>query len=127
MFTIGRLSFLVYGALLFATTPAGAIDTLKIGMIADASDSSGPLPMVEQINGAKLAIDDVNKAGGVLSRQVELVVKDTRSTATGTVLAFSKLAANPEISAVIGPDRSAFVHAVAPEVINAGKPMMIGG
>jgi branched-chain amino acid transport system substrate-binding protein len=127
MFTIGRLSLLAYGALLFAIASAGAADTLKIGMIAEASDRSGPLPVVEEINGAKLALDEINKAGGVLGRQVELVIEDTQSTSDGAVSAFGKLASNPEIAVFLGPGRSAFIHAIAPDVMKVGKPMMIGG
>src|SRR3954447_13691704 len=104
MLLIGKLMFAALGALLFATAPARAADTLKISITADASNPSGPLPIVEELNGAKLAIAEINKAGGVLGRQVELVVEDTRNTADGTVSAFGKLAANPEIPAVIGPD-----------------------
>ena len=43
------------------------------------------------------------------------------------MLAFSRLAARPDIAAFIGPVRSTQVEAIAPDVLKAGKPMMIGG
>src|SRR5467141_2061464 len=78
-------------------------------------------------NGAKLALAAVNKAGGVLGKQVELVTEDDQTTNPGIVLAFSKLAAQPDIVGFLGPIRSTQVHAMAPDVLKVGKPVMIGG
>jgi branched-chain amino acid transport system substrate-binding protein len=79
------------------------------------------------IQGAKLAADEINQAGGVLGRQLELVMEDDQSTNPGIVLAFSKLAGDAEIPAFIGSIRSTQLHAMAPDVLKVGKPVMIGG
>src|SRR6201746_1744263 len=78
-------------------------------------------------NGAKLALAAVNKAGGVLGKQVELVIEDDQTTNPGIVLAFSKLAAQPDIVGFLGSIRSTQVHAMAPDVLKIAKPVMIGG
>jgi branched-chain amino acid transport system substrate-binding protein len=78
-------------------------------------------------NGAKLALAAVNKAGGVLGKQVELVIEDDQTTNPGIVLAFSKLAAQDDIVGFLGSIRSTQVHAMAPDVLKLGKPVMIGG
>jgi len=78
-------------------------------------------------NGAKLALAAVNKAGGVLGKQVELVIEDDQTTNPGIVLAFSKLAAQSDIVAFLGSIRSTQVMAMAPDVLKLGKPVMIGG
>src|SRR6201994_2030823 len=100
--------------------------TLKIGMCAPvtgpAAESGG-----YAIKGAKLALDAVNKAGGILGKQAELIVEDDQTTNPGIVLAFSKLAAQPDIVAFLGSIRSTQVHAMAPDVLKLGKPVMIGG
>ena len=66
--------------------------TIKIGMCAPvtgpAAESGG-----YAIKGAKLALEAVNKAGGILGKQAELIVEDDQTTNPGIVLAFSKLAA----------------------------------
>jgi branched-chain amino acid transport system substrate-binding protein len=101
-------------------------DTLKIGMVqplTGAAAESGKY----QVQGAKLAIEGVNKAGGVLGRQVELVVEDDQTTNPGAVLAFSKLASDPDIVAFIGSVRSTQVQAMSPDIQKYGKPVMIGG
>ena len=77
--------------------------------------------------GAKLALDAVNKAGGVSASRLELVIEDDQTTNPGIVLAFSKLAAQPDIVGFLGSIRSTQVHAMAPDVLKLGKPVMIGG
>jgi branched-chain amino acid transport system substrate-binding protein len=80
-----------------------------------------------QAQGAKLAAEEVNKAGGVLGRPIELVIEDDQTTNPGIVLAFSKLAGDKDIPAFIGSVRSTQVHAMAPDIQRLGKPVMIGG
>src|SRR5664279_1647679 len=100
--------------------------TLKIGMCSPvtgpAAESGG-----YAIKGAKLALEAVNKAGGILGKQAELIIEDDQTTNPGIVLAFSKLAAQPDIVAFLGSIRSTQVHAMAPDVLKVGKPVMIGG
>ena len=100
--------------------------TIKIGMCAPvtgpAAESGG-----YAIKGAKLALEAVNKAGGILGKQGELIVEDDQTTNPGIVLAFSKLAAQSDIVGFLGSIRSTQVHAMAPDVTKLGKPVMIGG
>jgi branched-chain amino acid transport system substrate-binding protein len=103
-----------------------AADTLKIGMVAPIT-GTGAESGLYQTRGAKLAVEAVNKAGGVLGRQVELVIEDDQTTNPGIVLAFSKLVGDKSIPAFIGSIRSTQVHAIEPDVLKLGKPVMIGG
>ena len=100
--------------------------TIKIGMCAPvtgpAAESGG-----YAIKGAKLALEAVNKAGGILGKQAELIVEDDQTTNPGIVLAFSKLASQPDLVGFLGSIRSTQVHAMAPDVLKLGKPVMIGG
>src|SRR6266702_2639738 len=100
--------------------------TTKIGMCAPVTG-----PAVESggyaIKGAKLALEAVNKAGGILGKQGELIVEDDQTTNPGIVLAFSKLASQSDIVGFLGSIRSTQVHAMAPDVTKLGKPVMIGG
>jgi branched-chain amino acid transport system substrate-binding protein len=100
--------------------------TLKIGMCAPitgpAAESGG-----YAVKGAKLALEAINKAGGVMGKQLELIVEDDQTTNPGIVLAFSKLAAQSDIVGFLGSIRSTQVHAMAPDVLKLGKPVMIGG
>ncbi|UTD30412.1 ABC transporter substrate-binding protein [Bradyrhizobium sp. WD16] len=100
--------------------------TLKIGMTVPVT---GPAAEAGKyaVNGAKLALEAINKAGGVLGKKVELVIEDDQTTNPGIVLAFSKLAAQSDIVAFLGSIRSTQVHAMAPDVLKLGKPVMFGG
>lgn len=123
-FSVGLVAGITAPYVLGSARAQGA--TLKIGMCAPvtgpAAESGG-----YAIKGAKLALEAVNKAGGVLGKQLELIVEDDQTTNPGIVLAFSKLAANPEIVAFLGSIRSTQVHAMSPDVLKLGKPVMIGG
>ena len=105
---------------------ARAADTLKIGMVLPVT---GPAAAVGgyALAGAKIALDRVNKSGGVLGKQLELITEDDQTTNPGAVLAFSKLAAHPDIVAFLGPVRSTQNHAIATDVLKTGKPVCFGG
>ena len=100
--------------------------TLKIGMCAPITGPAAEQGRYAQ-TGARLALDAVNKAGGVLGKQVELIIEDDQTTNPGVVLAFSKLSSQPDMVAFLGSIRSTQVHAMAPDVLKVGKPVMIGG
>jgi branched-chain amino acid transport system substrate-binding protein len=103
-----------------------AADTLKIGMVAAATGANAESGRYQR-QGAELAVAEVNKAGGVLGRQIELVIEDDQTTNPGAVMAFSKLAGNKDIAAFIGTVRSTQMNAISPDVLKLGKPVMIGG
>ncbi len=100
--------------------------TIKVGMVVPITGPAAESGKYAQI-GAKLAQEAVNKAGGVLGKQLELIFEDDQTTNPGAVLAFSKLASQPDIVAFLGSIRSTQVHAMAPDILKLGKPVMIGG
>ncbi|SHH75612.1 ABC transporter substrate-binding protein [Pollutimonas bauzanensis] len=111
-----------------ATMPqfAQAADPIKIGMVAESTGPNAEAG-VYQSNGAKMAVEEINKAGGVLGRQLELYIEDNQSTNPGSVLALSKLTSRGDMTALIGTVRSTQIQAVSPTVKKVGLPMMIGG
>ena len=86
---LGCLATSIAAAVL--SVPALAADTIKIGLV---NETTGPNAEagVYTVNGARLALEEINKAGGILGKQVELLLEDNQSTNPGTVLAYSKLA-----------------------------------
>lgn len=97
-----RTTTLLLGALLSLSGPswAQAPKPLRIGLIGPFTGASADfgLPM---LNGAKLAVDEINSAGGYLGRPLELVIKD--DTATPDVgLERSKELVQDEVTATIG-------------------------
>ena len=105
---------------------ARAADTIKIGMVLPVT---GPAAAVGgyALAGAKIALDRVNRSGGVLGKSLELIAEDDQTTNPGAVLAFSKLAAQPDIVAFLGSVRSTQNHAMANDILKTGKPVCFGG
>jgi branched-chain amino acid transport system substrate-binding protein len=66
-------------------------------------------------------------AGGVLGRPAELVVEDGLSTPDGAVAALRRFAERGDIAGVLGSTRSVEMHALAPEALKAGRPVLFGG
>ncbi len=122
-----RLAGIAAAALAAAwTVCAHAEDTVKIGLVNEATGPNAEAGVYTH-NGAKLALAEINAAGGVLGKKLELKLEDNQSTNPGTVLAFSKLFGEGGIVAIIGPIRSTQIQAASPTVAKAGIPTMIGG
>lgn len=108
------------------TRPArGAGDAIRIGMVATTSGSAAETGALA-LNGARLALDEVN-AQGVLGRKLDLVTEDDQTSNSGGVLAFTRLSGDPAIVAFLGPARSTEVLAMAPDVMRTARPFMFGG
>jgi branched-chain amino acid transport system substrate-binding protein len=107
-------------------TAIHAADPIKIGMVVPLT---GPIADAGRYGtqGAKLAVEEVNNAGGVLGRPLELVIEDDQSLNPATVLAFTKLADDKDIVAFLGPTRSTQIQSIAPSVKQVARPVMIGG
>src|SRR5262249_31155960 len=114
------------GLMVVLTCLARSAEPLKIGMVATLTGSAAE-PGRDETQCAELADEEVNKAGGVLGRPIELVIEDSQTTNPGVVLAFSKLAGDKDIPAFVGPVFSTQIHAIAPDIQRLGKPVMIGG
>ena len=55
------------------------------------------------LNGLKLAIKQANEKGGVLGKQINLVVADNKSEASEAANATTKLISNDKVKVVVGP------------------------
>ncbi len=117
------LAFFV--SLLFSAG-AYAAEPIKIGVV---STLTGPYAEwgTFQVNGLKLALEEIRKAGGILGRPVELRIEDNASTNPGTVLSFTKLFTDPGVKGIVGPIASTQIQAASPAIAKSGIPTMIGG
>jgi branched-chain amino acid transport system substrate-binding protein len=75
--------------------------------------------------GAAIAIDEINRSGGVLGgRPLALEVRDNRSVPNRAIENVAELAANPDVVAVLTGKFSPAVLEVLPVVRNAGLPLL---
>src|SRR6202012_3944788 len=72
--------------------------------------------------GFELAVKEINAAGGVDGRQLELVVRDTQSDPTKAVNGAAELAHGQKVSVVFGPLNSGETLAVVPLLARANIP-----
>jgi branched-chain amino acid transport system substrate-binding protein len=96
---------------------------IKIGGLLE---TSGPLASLGQpaLEGAQLAVDQVNAAGGINGRKVDLVNLDTESDNTKTVSALRRLLSEEHVVGIIGPANSGSNFAVVDAVERAKVPMI---
>lgn len=109
-----------------ATLAKAQAGSIKIGMCAPMTGAAAENGRYG-IQGAKLALELINRTGGILGSQAELIIEDDQSTNPGMVLAFSKLSSQAEIVAFVGSVRSTQILAISPDVMRVGKPVLIGG
>ncbi len=67
--------------LLGLSAPALAADPIKIGVLEDQSGDFA-LATIGKVHGIQLATEEINKAGGIAGRPIELVIYDTQSDNT---------------------------------------------
>ncbi len=111
------------GAAAFAGQ-AAAQDTIKIGVtqpLTGAFAASGNY--VAQ--GAKIAEDEINKAGGVLGKKIQLVVEDNKSNPTEAVATIEKLVVKDKVPVVMGAWSSTLTLAVMPKLEEYEIPMVV--
>ncbi|HSD41903.1 MAG TPA: ABC transporter substrate-binding protein [Burkholderiales bacterium] len=108
---------------LFAA-PAAAQEPIRIGVtqpLTGAFAASGNY--VAQ--GAKIAEDHVNAAGGVLGRKIQLVIEDNKSNPTEAVATAEKLIVKDKVPVMMGAWSSTLTLAVMPKLMEYGVPMLV--
>lgn len=127
-----RRTFLALSLLGVAATlpfPAGAQtggEPIRIGLLAPLTGTGGPYGKEEE-DAAKAAVANINAAGGILGRKLDLFVADDESTPTAGVAAARKLIDVNGVSAISGVWSSAVALAVRPIAIEKGVALLPNG
>ncbi|HET7596713.1 MAG TPA: ABC transporter substrate-binding protein, partial [Burkholderiales bacterium] len=103
---------------------AAAQDAIRIGVtqpLTGAFAASGNY--VAQ--GAKIAEDHVNKAGGVLGKKIQLIIEDNKSNPTEAVATAEKLIAKDKVPVLMGAWSSTLTLAVMPKLMEYSVPMLV--
>lgn len=86
---------------------------IRIGTLTPLTGAGGPYGPV-MVKAVKAVIDEVNAAGGVLGRKVELISEDDQTNPEAGVRAARKLIDVDKVSAILGTWASSVTTAVAP-------------
>ncbi len=105
---------------------AEAQATIKIGWL---SSLTGPLSSaaIAENQGVQFAVDEINSAGGIGGRKLELITRDTAGDPTKAVNFAKQLIFTDKVNFIIGPVNSGESLATVPIVARAGIPNVIIG
>jgi branched-chain amino acid transport system substrate-binding protein len=106
-----------------ATTPAFAQGELVLGYL---TAETGPFVSLSRTNeiAARVAVDEINAAGGVNGKKLRYITFDTAGNPGQTVVGLRKLAEDDKVLAVIGPFSSGQVQVAAPAADRSGVVIM---
>lgn len=95
--------FFLILAIFIQTNTYAEQKTFKVGALLCLSGACAEWG-TNALNGAKLAVNEINEKGGILGRKVQLVVKDTREANSGinSVSAYRNLMTNKNINFILG-------------------------
>ncbi|MEK3902753.1 ABC transporter substrate-binding protein [Paenibacillus sp. FSL R7-0179] len=100
--------------------------TIKIG--ADLELTGGQASFGDSASkGAKLAVDEINAKGGILGKQLELVVADNASKSEEATQAAQKLITNDKVVTIIGASTSTNTLGIVPVATEKKIPLVSVG
>ncbi|MDX6575173.1 MAG: branched-chain amino acid transport system substrate-binding protein [Blastocatellia bacterium] len=119
------LSSIIIASLLtaFACQSGGGGDKVKIGVFMSMTGDTANFG-ISSTNGIKMATDEVNAAGGINGKQVELDVQDDRSDPSEAATIVTKFVTQDGVNAILGEVASSRSIAAAPIAQNAKIPML---
>jgi len=117
---------LALSAALLAAASGAWAQPIKVGWL---SSLTGPLSSaaLAENQGVQLAVEEINKAGGILGRPIELLTRDTAGDPTKAVNFAQQLAFSDKVQFVIGPVNSGEGLAATPIIARAGVPNLVIG
>ena len=108
---------------LLMAAPALASDTIKIGAVLSVTGPASFLGEPER-NTLELLEEEINAAGGVLGKQLEIVIYDDETDVNKCVLAADKLIKKDGVVAVVGPSVSGNTLAIMNKFSRARVPLV---
>ena len=99
-----------------------AADTIKVGVLQPLSGGLENLGQ-QGVQGTQLAVEEVNASGGLLGRQIELVIADDRTDPKTAVERCRELIQRDQVVAIFGPVTSANRDAIQPTIERGKTPL----
>ncbi|MCA1576523.1 MAG: ABC transporter substrate-binding protein [Acidobacteria bacterium] len=105
------------------TNPGAGGDKVRVGVFMSLTGSTANFG-ISSVNGIQMAADEINAAGGINGKQVELLVQDDRSDASEAATIVTKFVTQDQVHAILGEVASSRSIAAAPIAQNAKIPML---
>src|SRR5919201_1305716 len=100
-----------------------ANSTVTVGLVADLSGAASVYGVTIR-NGAQLAADLINKAGGIRGHRINLLVGDGATSKTQVINLFQQYINGAHVLALIGPTLSSEAFSADPIAQSAGVPVV---
>ncbi len=114
----------VAGGMVLRPNWAHAAGAIKMGIATDITGAIAPSGNANwQV--AQFAVEEINKAGGILGRPIELYLEDTASDPKIAVGNVRKLIQERKVDVVLGGITSAMRQAIKDPIVNRGKTLYI--
>ncbi|WP_052402448.1 ABC transporter substrate-binding protein [Muricoccus aerilatus] len=101
-----------------------AADPIKIGMTQPLTGSVAASGNYVA-NGAKIAVEVLNRQGGVLGAPIQLILEDNKSNPREAVAAAEKLVLRDKVPVLIGAWSSTFTLSIMPKLLEYKVPMVV--
>lgn len=98
-------------------------DTIKLGVNMELTGAVAAYGKAE-LNGIQLAVDEINAAGGVDGKQIELITKDNKSENAEASTSATNLAIQSEVNAIVGPATSGATASASLVSQKTGVPLL---
>jgi len=102
---------------------AADTNVIRIGQFASLTGTEATFGQ-QVSNGAKLAVEEINAAGGVLGKKIELITEDTESKPQATKNAVEKLLSKDRVIALVGEVASGRTLIAAPLATREKVPLL---
>jgi ABC-type branched-subunit amino acid transport system substrate-binding protein len=103
---------------------ASAAGPIKVGIATDLTGAIGYAGNANA-NVAKMVVKDINNAGGILGRPLELFIEDTASNESVAVANVRKLIQRDKVDVVLGGITSSMRNAIKDVIVTRGKTLYI--
>jgi branched-chain amino acid transport system substrate-binding protein len=132
----GAMVLALSGALLFgcggakdpaksdpAPPVAAAKPPIKIGAVLLQSGANAGYGIAQRA-GVELAVDEINKAGGINGAPIQVIYEDSKGSKDEAITSARKLIDKDEVTAIIGPTLSGEMFGAGPVANEAGVPIL---
>src|SRR5687768_18266032 len=118
--TLGSLACVQKGG---TGTAGDGGDTIRVGVFGDLTGQTSSFGQSTK-NGIELAVEEINNAGGINGKKIQLIVEDDQGRPEQAKTVVSKLINQDRVHAVLGEVASTNSLAAAPVAQEAKIPMI---
>jgi branched-chain amino acid transport system substrate-binding protein len=120
----GIIAVLIFTAMFILGPSVGLAESIKVGAVLPLT-GWGAAEGGYVLDGAKLAVEKINAAGGIKGKKLELIAEDGKNDPTESLNAAQKLVTRDKVSVMFGAWLSTATLAMIPVIERNGVPLVV--